>query len=216
MLILLWIQRIPHFFIFLAAQSICIWDFSMKLDLKLSIVFASPQDCKRIAKISVKAAHSADFAMKPRRRQILSGNGHCKKSSGYKCQDKNICSRSGQWILNSSRIYCYEMCVPRGGKYYPTHDRKAAAYSELFSDVSQSSDSLVCGSILLNFGPSRRLWFVFLTDEAAKVHREKVSKAACCERIFLGLQQNCDLHMPGIFSFIISQMWRTSWGHPGE
>lgn len=27
------------------------------------------------------------------------------------------------------------MCVPRGGKYYPTHYRKAAASLELFSDV---------------------------------------------------------------------------------
>lgn len=30
------------------------------------------------------------------------------------------------------------MCVPRGGKSYPTRDRKAAAYLELFSDVTVS------------------------------------------------------------------------------
>lgn len=33
---------------------------------------------------------------------------------------------------------CYEMCIPRGEKNDPTLDRKAAAYSELFSDVRVS------------------------------------------------------------------------------
>lgn len=38
----------------------------MKLDLKPSIIFAYHlKIARRIAKISVKVAHSADFAMKP-------------------------------------------------------------------------------------------------------------------------------------------------------
>lgn len=42
---------------------------------------------------------------------------------------------------------------------------------------------------------------MFLTDEAARVHRQKVGKATCCVRLCLGVQQNCDLHMFGIFFF---------------
>lgn len=44
---------------------------------------------------------------------------------------------------------------------------------------------------------------MFLTDEAAKVHREKVGKATCCARLYLGVQQNCDLHIFGVFSFTL-------------
>lgn len=83
--------------------------------------------------------------------------------------------------------------------------------------LESAINSPVCGGILLNFGCSRQLWFMFLTDGAAKVHREKVGKATCHVRLGLGVQQNCDLHMFEIFFFSsVSQMWKTSWGHPGE
>lgn len=44
---------------------------------------------------------------------------------------------------------------------------------------------------------------MFLTGEAAEVHREKVGKATCCVRLYLGVQQNCDLCMFGVFSFTL-------------
>lgn len=39
------------------------------------------------------------------------------------------------------------------------------SYSQMLESFT---NSLVCGGILLNFGLSRQLWFMFLTDEAAK------------------------------------------------
>lgn len=76
--------------------------------------------------------------MKAEMRQVLSGNGLCNESFGY-LRKKPICNESGQQILNSSRMCCCEMCVPRGEKKnHPTLDRKAAAYSDLFPDVRVS------------------------------------------------------------------------------
>lgn len=93
--------------------------------------------------------------MKAEMRQVLSGNGLCNESFGY-LRKKPICNESGQQILNSSRMCCCEMCVPRGEKkIIPLLIEK----QQLIQTYSQMSviNSLVCGSILLNFGPSGHL-----------------------------------------------------------
>lgn len=89
-------------------------------DLKVCIVPTPPSNClklaKRIAKICVRLAMVLVLQWNPQWGKFCLALGFVTKAVGYKSQEKNICNGSGQWILNSNRTCCYEMCIPRGGK----------------------------------------------------------------------------------------------------
>lgn len=165
---------------------------------------AHQKKCKNL----YEAGSSPGLATKPKMRQVLSGVGLCNKSCGYKSQGKNICNGSGQWILNSNRTCCYEMCIPRGEKTDPTLDRKAVAYSELFSDVRVRHQLPGLWLHPSKLCPRRQPWFMSLADEAAKVNKRgknvKVGKIICCARSYLRLHLNSE--QSSFFFFSVSQM----------
>lgn len=163
---------------------------------------AHQKKCKNL----YEAGSSPGLATKPKMRQVLSGVGLCNKSCGYKSQGKNICNGSGQWILNSNRTCCYEMCIPRGEKTDPTLDRKAVAYSELFSDVRVSHQLPGLWLHPSKLCPRRQPWFMSLADEAAKVNKRgknvKVGKIICCARSYLRLHLNSEQSSFFFFLFL--------------